>query len=92
MERVFSCETGVKVIALGLHVIRGDNIAVVGEIDTEKDSNTVWNNLHVRSSSPPYFFHHLDLATNVSTFLLVHGSDATPLSLQYNIRDIPSSQ
>ncbi|KAK9816842.1 hypothetical protein WJX72_005812 [[Myrmecia] bisecta] len=37
-ERVFSTKNGVEQLALGLYVIRGDNIAVVGEIDDELDA------------------------------------------------------
>ena len=38
-ERVYSgdAETGVELIPLGLYVIRGDNVALIGEVDTEKD-------------------------------------------------------
>ncbi|KAI8477236.1 MAG: hypothetical protein J3K34DRAFT_398766 [Monoraphidium minutum] len=37
-ERVYSTKAGVDVLALGLYVIRGDNIAVVGEVDEDVDS------------------------------------------------------
>ncbi|CAK0761400.1 hypothetical protein CVIRNUC_002856 [Coccomyxa viridis] len=38
-ERVFSSKAGVELVPLsGLHVIRGDNIAVVGEIDEDKEN------------------------------------------------------
>mmetsp|Transcript_33712 Transcript_33712/g.86450 ORF Transcript_33712/g.86450 Transcript_33712/m.86450 type:complete len:97 (+) Transcript_33712:469-759(+) len=36
-ERVYSEDAGVEVEALGLYVIRGDNVAVVGEIDPVLD-------------------------------------------------------
>ncbi|XP_021967627.1 U6 snRNA-associated Sm-like protein LSm8 [Folsomia candida] len=36
-ERVFSVQ-GVEQITLGLHIIRGDNVAVIGEIDEEEDA------------------------------------------------------
>jgi len=38
-ERVYSTEAGVDQLVLGLYIIRGDNIAVVGELDEEMDSN-----------------------------------------------------
>ena len=38
-ERVFSSDAGVQQVVLGLYIIRGDNIAVVGEIDDEIDSS-----------------------------------------------------
>ena len=34
-ERVYHEDEGVESVTLGLYVIRGDNIAVVGEIDEE---------------------------------------------------------
>lgn len=37
-ERVFSSTAGVEQVALGLYIVRGDNIAVVGEIDEEMDA------------------------------------------------------
>ncbi|EDW17621.1 hypothetical protein AWZ03_000086 [Drosophila navojoa] len=37
-ERVFSTTSGIEQIVLGLHIIRGDNIAVIGLIDDTIDS------------------------------------------------------
>uniref|UniRef100_A0A0K8TQY9 U6 snRNA-associated Sm-like protein LSm8 n=1 Tax=Tabanus bromius TaxID=304241 RepID=A0A0K8TQY9_TABBR len=37
-ERVFSTTSGIEQIVLGLHIIRGDNIAVIGQIDETIDS------------------------------------------------------
>ena len=36
-ERVFSTTEGVEQIVLGLYIIRGDNIALVGEVDEESE-------------------------------------------------------
>ncbi|KAH7698979.1 U6 snRNA-associated Sm-like protein LSm8 [Aphelenchoides avenae] len=36
-ERVYSETTGVSQIPLGLYIVRGDNIAVIGEIDEDLD-------------------------------------------------------
>jgi len=36
-ERVFSPSQGVEQVMLGLHIVRGDNVAVVGELDEEID-------------------------------------------------------
>lgn len=36
-ERVFSATTGIEQVVLGLHIIRGDNIAVIGQIDEAMD-------------------------------------------------------
>ncbi|GAQ84239.1 U6 snRNA-associated Sm-like protein LSm8 [Klebsormidium nitens] len=38
-ERVYSTAEGVEQLVLGLYIIRGDNVAVVGELDEELDSN-----------------------------------------------------
>lgn len=37
-ERVFSTTNGIEQVVLGLHIIRGDNIAVIGQIDEAIDS------------------------------------------------------
>uniref|UniRef100_A0A8C9WIS5 U6 snRNA-associated Sm-like protein LSm8 n=1 Tax=Scleropages formosus TaxID=113540 RepID=A0A8C9WIS5_SCLFO len=37
-ERVFSSTQGVEQVVLGLYIVRGDNVAVIGEIDDETDS------------------------------------------------------
>mmetsp|Transcript_9825 Transcript_9825/g.24994 ORF Transcript_9825/g.24994 Transcript_9825/m.24994 type:complete len:99 (+) Transcript_9825:256-552(+) len=37
-ERVYSTKSGVEQLVLGLYLIRGDNVAVVGELDEELDS------------------------------------------------------
>ena len=37
-ERVYSAKQGVECVVLGLQVIRGDNIALVGEVDVERDT------------------------------------------------------
>merc|ERR1712021_226252 len=37
-ERVFSTTAGVEQVMLGLYIVRGDNIALVGEVDEEIDA------------------------------------------------------
>ncbi|XP_044004475.1 U6 snRNA-associated Sm-like protein LSm8 [Aphidius gifuensis] len=37
-ERVYSMNQGVEQVVLGLHIIRGDNVAIVGELDDDIDS------------------------------------------------------
>lgn len=37
-ERVYSSTQGVEQVVLGLHIIRGDNVAIIGEIDDALDS------------------------------------------------------
>jgi U6 snRNA-associated Sm-like protein LSm8 len=46
-ERVFSTTSGVEQVVLGLHIVRGDNIAVVGEIDEDLDKR--WDLSSVRA-------------------------------------------
>jgi U6 snRNA-associated Sm-like protein LSm8 len=42
-ERVFSRGAGVETLPLGgLHVVRGDNVALVGETDAGADAATDW--------------------------------------------------
>eukprot|EP00586_Coscinodiscus_wailesii_P014867 CAMPEP_0172502236 /NCGR_PEP_ID=MMETSP1066-20121228/158069_1 /TAXON_ID=671091 /ORGANISM="Coscinodiscus wailesii, Strain CCMP2513" /LENGTH=99 /DNA_ID=CAMNT_0013277423 /DNA_START=72 /DNA_END=371 /DNA_ORIENTATION=+ len=36
-ERVFAPDAPVELVPLGLYVIRGDNVAVVGNLDEERD-------------------------------------------------------
>jgi len=44
-ERVFSSSQGVEQVVLGLHIVRGDNIAVVGEIDEDIDARLDLHNI-----------------------------------------------
>ncbi|KAG8459694.1 hypothetical protein KFE25_003146 [Diacronema lutheri] len=37
-ERVFAADAPVEQVPLGLYLVRGDNIAVIGEIDEELDA------------------------------------------------------
>ncbi|KAF6201494.1 hypothetical protein GE061_003888 [Apolygus lucorum] len=37
-ERVYSATQGVEQVVLGLHIIRGDNVALVGEMDEALDA------------------------------------------------------
>ncbi|XP_076811803.1 U6 snRNA-associated Sm-like protein LSm8 isoform X1 [Clavelina lepadiformis] len=37
-ERVFSSTQGVEQVMLGLYIIRGDNVAVIGEVDDTTDA------------------------------------------------------
>jgi len=44
-ERVFSASQGVEQVVLGLHIVRGDNICVVGEIDEDIDQRLDLHNI-----------------------------------------------
>lgn len=38
-ERIYSATTATEQVVLGLYLIRGDNIAVIGLLDEEKDAD-----------------------------------------------------
>ncbi|KAJ8301731.1 hypothetical protein KUTeg_020718 [Tegillarca granosa] len=42
-ERVYSSSQGVEQVILGLYIIRGDNVAIIGEIDDDADSSIDFN-------------------------------------------------
>ncbi|XP_065091932.1 U6 snRNA-associated Sm-like protein LSm8 [Ochlerotatus camptorhynchus] len=37
-ERVYSMNAGIEQVVLGLHIIRGDNVAIIGQLDESIDS------------------------------------------------------
>ncbi|XP_046841235.1 U6 snRNA-associated Sm-like protein LSm8 [Xenia sp. Carnegie-2017] len=51
-ERVFSSTSGVEQVILGLYIIRGDNIAVIGEIDDDTDSSLNMANIRADPLNP----------------------------------------
>ena len=51
-ERVFSTTAGIEQIVLGLHIIRGDNIAVIGQIDETIDSRLDFPNIRGEPLGP----------------------------------------
>lgn len=44
-ERVYSGLKGVEQVVLGLYIIRGDNVALVGEIDEDTDGSLDLQNI-----------------------------------------------
>lgn len=42
-ERVFTAGAPCEIVALGLFLVRGDNVASVGEIDEEADAAVDWS-------------------------------------------------
>ncbi|KAL7641146.1 UNVERIFIED_CONTAM: hypothetical protein RMT77_008284 [Armadillidium vulgare] len=44
-ERVYSTNRGVEQVILGLYIIRGDNVAVVGEVDEDLDTRLDLENI-----------------------------------------------
>jgi len=51
-ERVFSTTSGIEQIVLGLHIIRGDNIAVIGQIDDTVDSRMDFSSIRGEPLGP----------------------------------------
>ncbi|KAK0533189.1 snRNP Sm protein [Tilletia horrida] len=43
IERIFSADEGVIEEPIGLYIVRGDSIALVGELDAEKDASVDWS-------------------------------------------------
>ncbi|CAH1392244.1 unnamed protein product [Nezara viridula] len=50
-ERVYSTTQGVEQVVLGLHIIRGDNVAIVGELDDALDSRLDLNSIRAEPLS-----------------------------------------
>ena len=44
-ERIYSRDTAAETVPLGLYVVRGDSIAVIGEVDGEKDEEVDWDSI-----------------------------------------------
>ncbi|XP_055705945.1 U6 snRNA-associated Sm-like protein LSm8 [Phlebotomus papatasi] len=51
-ERVFSTTNGIEQVVLGLHIIRGDNIAVIGQIDDSIDSRLDFSSIRGEPLGP----------------------------------------
>lgn len=51
-ERVYSTQEGVAIEQLGLYMVRGDNVAVVGEIDEDLDAKIQFDGLRAAPLKP----------------------------------------
>ena len=51
-ERVYSTSQGMQQVVLGLYIIRGDNIAVIGEIDEELDKKIDFDSIKAAPLNP----------------------------------------
>lgn len=49
VERVFCKGQLPKTIGLGLFVVRGDNVAVIGQLDDEREAASQWASAKVRN-------------------------------------------
>ncbi|XP_077286109.1 U6 snRNA-associated Sm-like protein LSm8 [Arctopsyche grandis] len=54
-ERVFSAGAPAAQVVLGLHLIRGDNVAVVGQLDEAQDARVDLNTLRADPLPPVVF-------------------------------------
>mmetsp|Transcript_3690 Transcript_3690/g.11024 ORF Transcript_3690/g.11024 Transcript_3690/m.11024 type:complete len:98 (+) Transcript_3690:203-496(+) len=52
VEKFFSVDSGVEIVSRGVFVIRGPNVAIIGLVDTEKDSEIDWDNLKAEPLKP----------------------------------------
>ncbi|GIX70595.1 u6 snRNA-associated Sm-like protein LSm8 [Caerostris darwini] len=51
-ERVYSSSQGIEQVVLGLYIVRGDNVAVVGEVDDELDKRLDLSNIKAEPLNP----------------------------------------
>jgi U6 snRNA-associated Sm-like protein LSm8 len=51
-ERVYSLESGVEMAPLGLYVVRGDNVALVGDVDEELDQKLDLSAIRAKGLGP----------------------------------------
>ena len=50
-ERVYS-NPGIEKVPLGLYIIRGDNVAVIGNVNEEKDSRLILSSIKAEPLNP----------------------------------------
>eukprot|EP00055_Hartaetosiga_balthica_P000891 m.137720 g.137720 ORF g.137720 m.137720 type:complete len:93 (+) comp12214_c0_seq1:86-364(+) len=51
-ERVVSLHQGIEYVNLGLFVVRGDNLAMIGELDVEHDESIDHDNVRAEPIQP----------------------------------------
>ncbi|CDW53729.1 LSM domain containing protein [Trichuris trichiura] len=54
-ERVYSKDQGIEQVQLGLYIIRGDNVAIIGEMDEEMDRRLDLTNTRADPLMPIWF-------------------------------------
>eukprot|EP00053_Salpingoeca_punica_P020630 m.212097 g.212097 ORF g.212097 m.212097 type:complete len:93 (-) comp19537_c0_seq1:1295-1573(-) len=52
VERVFSMQAGVEQVALGLYLVRGDNVVLVANVDDDVDSALDFDSLRANPLNP----------------------------------------
>jgi len=55
-ERVYSESAGVSQIPLGLYIVRGDNVAIIGEVDESMDRQLDLEKLRAAPLQPIWSF------------------------------------
>ncbi len=51
-ERIFSANEGVEIQEHGLYIVRGDNVATIGIVDDEVDSEIKWADVKANPLKP----------------------------------------
>lgn len=51
-ERVNAEAGGLESVPLGLYIVRGENIAIIGEVDVDLDSRIDWSNVKALALAP----------------------------------------
>uniref|UniRef100_A0A914XDU1 U6 snRNA-associated Sm-like protein LSm8 n=1 Tax=Plectus sambesii TaxID=2011161 RepID=A0A914XDU1_9BILA len=51
-ERVYSTQAGIEQVPLGLYIIRGDNVALIGELDEDIDKRLDFANIKAEPLGP----------------------------------------
>ncbi|ESO01569.1 hypothetical protein HELRODRAFT_100431 [Helobdella robusta] len=51
-ERVYSSTQGVEQVLLGLYIVRGDNVAVIGEVDEDVEKNLDFPSIRAEPLNP----------------------------------------
>ncbi|XP_022907126.1 U6 snRNA-associated Sm-like protein LSm8 [Onthophagus taurus] len=51
-ERVYSTTTGIEQVMLGLHIIRGDNVAIIGLVEEELDNRLNLSSIKAEPLNP----------------------------------------
>lgn len=51
-EKINADSGGMTFVTMGLYIVRGENIAIIGEIDTEKNTKIDWSGISA-STLPP---------------------------------------
>ena len=51
-ERIFSASRGVEIMEHGMYIVRGDNVATIGEMDDSIESEVKWEEIVAEPLNP----------------------------------------